>query len=156
MNLSTELVAALWGALVGGVLALITTVIGAIAAYCFALRLEAAKHRAKAVTEFRDCFAEGLGLIYIARNHGTHNTPLVADQIRNMLPQYAAAVEKFRPLATDGEAFQSAWENFRQFANQDTSNVDTAEWGHEPKLPTWATLEKHMRTLQAEGLRGHL
>ncbi len=107
------------------------TLLGALVTYRLSIRLTEiqANHsialsdrnsKSAACAKLRAAFATALGMIYIARHHGTHDRPNVANYLRDNLLTVAAAIEEFRPFVPEGErtAFQEAWEEYRQEAVQ--------------------------------------
>lgn len=83
--------------------------------------------------------------IYLARHHGTHDTPVVGNILKDALVSHASAVEKFRPFASDNAAYQEAWEQYRKTVSQDNHIIDTAEWGTDAAL--WSTVESRIRAI---------
>ena len=81
-----------------------------------AIELSERNSKSVACAKFRAAFATGLGMIYIARHHGTHDAPKVADYLRESLLTVAAAIEEFRPFVpkTELDKFQMVWEEYRK------------------------------------------
>lgn len=91
------------------------------------------------VAKFRAAFAPALAEIYLARHHGPHDTPVVGDILKKSLLAHAYAIEEFRPFASDGAAYQEAWEEYRKTVRQDNWAIDSAEW--ETDEETWSVPE---------------
>lgn len=89
--------------------------------------------------KFRAAFAPALAEIYLARHHSPHGTPVVGDILKKSLLAYASAIDEFRPFASDGAAYQEAWEEYRKAVWQDNSVIDSAEW--ETDAETWSIIE---------------
>src|ERR1035437_2360714 len=102
-----------------------------------ALRFSAAK--------FRAAFAPALAEIYLARHHGTHDTPIVGDILKKSLLTHASAIEEFRPFVSNGTTYQEAWEQYRKTVRQDNNDIDTAEWGTDS--PLWSSLEEKINAI---------
>jgi hypothetical protein len=126
-------------AIMGGGFTVVGALIGAVVAYWLTAKLEVFKERRAACVNFRAAFAPAIAQIYLARHHGTHDTPVVGNILKDSLVFHASAVEGFRPFVSDSAAYQEAWENYRKTVRQDNNDIDTAEWGTD--APLWATVE---------------
>ena len=136
--------------------ALLGALVGAFITYRFALKLVEAQFRNSCAladrqelrivsAKFRVAFAPAIAQIYLARHHGTHDTPIVGNILKDALVSHASAVEEFRPFVSNGVAYQEAWEQYRKTVRQDNNDIDTAEWGTDAAL--WSTVEAQIETL---------
>ena len=119
-------------AIIGGGFTVVGALIGAVIAYWLTAKLEVFKERRVACTNLRAAFAPAVAQIYLARHHGTHDTPVVGNILKESLVFHASSVEEFRPFASDGVAYQEAWEQYQKTVRQDNSSIDTAEWVSAP------------------------
>ena len=124
---------------------MVGALIGGLIAYWLATKLEVFKERRAACANFRAAFAPAIAQIYLARHHGTHDTPVVGNILKDALVSHASAVEKFRPFVCDGAAYQNAWEQYRKTVRQDNNDIDTAEWGTDAAL--WSTVEEQIHAI---------
>lgn len=134
-------------ALIGGGFTVVGALIGAVVAYWLTAKLEVFKERRAACASLRAAFAPAIAQIYLARHHGTHDTPIVGKILKDLLVSHAAAVEEFRPFVSDGTAYQDAWEEYRKAVRQDNYDIDTAEWGTDAHL--WSTVEAKIHAVIA-------
>ena len=132
-------------ALIGGGFTIVGALIAAVVAYWLTTKLEIFKERRAACTSLRAAFAPAIAQIYLARHHGTHDTPVVGNILKDALVSHASAVEKFRPFASDDAAYQEAWEQYRKTVSQDNHIIDTAEWETDAAL--WSTVETRIRAI---------
>ena len=112
-------------ALIAGGFTIIGALIGALAAYWLTTYLEKNKEHRAACATLRAAFAPTLALIYIARNHGTHNRPDIDTHIKSALLDHGAAIEDFRPFiaGSDSTAYQKAWEDYRKISAMDSYSI---------------------------------
>lgn len=147
-------------ALVAGGIGIAGTLIGVLGTYWLAIKLAEAQaahaeHQAEinalrdAKAKLRAAFAPALANIYLARHHGTHDTPVVSDILRESLLIHASAVEEFRPFvpASECTAYQEAWEEYRKMVRKGDTAIDTAEWGTEAER--WSVIEKKIHVIFA-------
>ena len=145
-------------ALIAGGFGIVGALLGALLSYRFAIKLaniNAANAAKQADTnairdaraKFRAAFAPSLAAIYLARHHGTHDTPIVGDILKKSLLSHASAIEEFRPFVSDGAAYQETWEQYRKTVRQDNADIDTAEWGTDALL--WSTVEAKICAVMA-------
>ena len=145
-------------ALIAGGFGIVGALLGALLSYRCAIKLaniNAANAARQAETNalrdaramFRAAFAPALAEIYLARHHGTHDTPIVGDILKKSLLTHASAIEEFRPFVSNGTAYQEAWENYRKTVRQDNHDIDTAEWGTD--AATWSTVEAKIQSILA-------
>jgi hypothetical protein len=127
-------------AIIGGGFTIAGALIGAVVAYWLTTKLEVFKERRAACANFRAAFSTAIAQIYLARHHGTHDTPMVGNILKDALVSHASAVEEFRPFVNDSAAYQEAWEQYRKTVRQDNNDIDTAEWGID--APLWSTVEE--------------
>ena len=132
-------------ALVAGGFTIVGAFISVVVAYWLTVKLDGVREHRAACAKFRTDFSSALGQIYLARHHGTHDTPVVGDILRNTLPDHAAAVEQFRPFVSDTGAFNKAWETYRKTVCQDNYAIDTAEW--ETSDPPWTDVEAKIHAI---------
>ena len=132
-------------AIIGGAFTVVGALIGAIIAYWLTAKLEVLKERRTACAKFRAAFAPAIAQIYLARHHGTHDTPLVGNILKDALVSHATAFEEFRPFVCNRVAYQEAWEQYRKTVRQDNHDIDTAEWGTDAAL--WSTVESQIQTI---------
>ena len=134
-------------AVIGGGFTVVGALIGAVVAYWLTAKLEIFKERRVACTSFRAAFAPAIAQIYLARHHGTHDTPIVGNILKDSLVSHASAVEEFRLFVSDGTAYQDTWEDYRKTVRQDNHDIDTAEWGTDTAL--WSTVEAKINAILA-------
>lgn len=132
-------------AIIGGGFTVVGALIGAVVAYWLTSKLEVFKERRAACANFRSAFAPAIAQIYLARHHGTHDTPVVGNILKASLVSHASAVEEFRPFVSDSIAYQEAWEQYRKAVRQDNNDIDTAEWGTDD--PLWSTVEAKIHAI---------
>lgn len=132
-------------AIIGGGFTVVGALIGAIVAYWLTAKLEVFKEHRAARTKFRAAFAPAIAQIYLARHHGTHDTPIVGNILKDALVSHATAVEEFRPFVCNGVAYQKAWEQYRKTVRQDNNGIDTAEWGTD--AARWSTMEVQIEAI---------
>ena len=132
-------------AIIGGGFTVVGALIGAIVAYWLTAKLEVFKEHRTARAKFRAAFAPAVAQIYLARHHGTHDTPVVGNILKDALVSHATAIEEFRPLVCNGVAYQEAWEQYRKTVRQDNDDIDTAEWGTDAAL--WSTVEAQIKVI---------
>lgn len=132
-------------AIIGGGFTVVGALIGAVVAYWLTAKLEAFKERSVACANLRSAFAPAIAQIYLARHHGTHDTPVVGNILKDSLVSHASAVEEFRPFASDGISYQEAWEEYRKIVRQDNNDIDTAEWGTD--APIWSAVEAKIHAI---------
>lgn len=132
-------------AIIGGFFTVVGALIGAIVAYWLTVKLEYFKEHRAARTKFRAAFAPAIAQIYLARHHGTHDTPIVGNILKDALVSHATAVEEFRPFVCSSVAYQEAWEQYRMTVRQDNNDIDTAEWGTDAAL--WSTVEVQIEAI---------
>lgn len=111
----------------------------------FAARQAEANALREARAKLRAAFAPAIAEIYLARHHGTHDTPVVGDILKKSLLAHASAIEEFRPFVSNSTAYQEAWEEYRKTVRQDNNDIDTAEWGTEE--PLWSTVEAKIHAI---------
>lgn len=145
-------------ALIAGGFGIVGALLGALLSYRFAIKLaniNAANAARQAETNafrdaramFRAAFAPAIAQIYLARHHGTHDTPIVGNILKDSLVAHASAIEEFRPFVCDSAAYQEAWEQYRKTVRQDNHDIDTAEWGAD--APVWSTVEAKINAILA-------
>ena len=132
-------------AIIGGCFTVVGALIGALVAYWLTTKLEVFKERRTACAKFRTAFAPAIAQIYLARHHGTHDTPVIGNILKEALVSHASAVEDFRPFVCNGVAYQEAWEQYRKTVRQDNNDIDTAEWGTD--APSWSAVESQIQTI---------
>lgn len=130
---------------IAGGFTVLGSLIAGLVAYWLSMRMERDKVRRVAAGAFRAAFAHSLGQIYLARHHGTHDTPDVGAILKEELGAHAAAVELFRPFVRKVDAFQNDWEQYRKLVRQDSFTTDTAEWGTD--APRWSIVEQQIQML---------
>lgn len=129
---------------IAGGFTIVGALIGALAGYWLATRLERFRERRAAGAKLHVAFAPALGQIYLAQRHGTHDRPSIEDFVKNNLLAHASAVEEFRPYVKncDRSKYQEVWENYRKLAYDSTlSGVD--DWAAE--LPEGSALERSIK-----------
>ena len=145
-------------ALIAGGFGIVGALLGALLSYRFAIKLaniNAANAAKQAETnairdaraKFRAAFAPAIAQIYLARHHGTHDTPIVGNILKETLVAHAAAIEEFRPFVSDSAAYQEAWEKYRKTVRQDNHDINTAEWATDAAL--WSTVEDQIENILA-------
>ena len=132
-------------AIIGGGFTVVGALIGALVAYWLTTKLEVFKENRAARSKFRAAFAPAIAQIYLARHHGTHDTPVVGNILKDVLVSHASAVEEFRPFVCNGVAYQEAWEQYRKTVRQDNNDIDTAEWETDAAL--WSTVEAQINAI---------
>jgi hypothetical protein len=132
-------------AIIGGGFTVVGALISAVVAYWLTAKLEVFKNRRAACANFRAAFAPAIAQIYLARHHGTHDTPVVGNILKDSLVAQASAIEEFRPYVSDSAAYQEAWEQYRKTVRQDNNVIDTAEWGND--APIWSTVEEKIHAI---------
>lgn len=132
-------------AIIGGGFTVVGALIGAVVSYWLTAKIEALKERRAACANFRTSFAPAIAQIYLARHHGTHDTPVVGNILKDLLVSHASAVEEFRPFVSDSAAYQEAWEQYRKMVRQDNNDIDTSEWGTD--APLWSTVEAKIHAI---------
>lgn len=79
----------------------------------------------RAASSFRSAFAPAQGKIYIAIRNGDTN---IFNFFDSEFLVHAAAVEKFRPFASDGRYYQEAWDDYRKTIYDDQFLTSKERW----------------------------
>lgn len=143
-------------ALIAGGFGIVGALLSAILSFRFAIKLtninaaNAAKQAEvnavrDARAKFLAAFAPAIAQIYLARSHGTHDTPIIGNILKDSLISHASTIEEFRPFVMDSAAYQKAWEEYRKTVCQDNFDIDTAEWGSD--MPRWVTVENKIKAI---------
>ena len=117
-------------AIIAGGFTVVGALIAVFGAHRLAIHLESIKRQQTAEAKLRSAFAPALAMIYLARHHGTHDTPDDHKFIKEALLDHAAAVEEFRIFVPKDQrnAYQEAWEAYRKDARQDIFARTGGEW----------------------------
>jgi hypothetical protein len=142
-------------ALIAGGFTVVGALITIFGAHHLAIHLESIKRKQFGVAKLRSAFAPALAMIYLARHHGTHNTPDDDEFIKKALLDHATAIEEFRIFVPESKqtAYQEAWEAYRKDALQDIFDRTGDEWSqaaHEDReVPHGKIIEERINAILA-------